>query len=410
LKISQKISAEIIVVGAGMAGVIAAVVLGQRGHSVILVDPRPSCPALFRAEKLEPDQAQMLHKLGLLEHLKPHARRVREVRCGYNGRLFKIAPIEQYGIYYSDMVNVLRAHIPIGVEQKLGYVEHIQNSNDLQCVRLKSGEELTSRLVVLANGVGTELQASLGLRKGVIRKDQSIAFGFSIARKDGLPFPFDATTYYPTTCTAYIDYLALFVMGRAMRANLFVFRAANDPWVREFMKHPGQILEHALPKLSRLIGEYRIVTKVETGRIELYRMHEELQPGVVLIGDAFQSACPATGKGLSKIGTDVDVLCSECVPEWLATPGMGCDKIAKFYNHARKCAVDKYTLEMADYRRRASTEKSIRWRIHRLRLHLEMQFGRKYTSEPSPTTFSLANGPPDVPVKENEVDENTLVV
>src|ERR1700687_2256752 len=95
-------SAEIIVVGAGLAGATAAAVLGQQGRRVILVDPRPSCPPVFKAEKLEPDQVQILRQLGLLKHLllSPGARRIQEVRVGYNGRLFKIEPIEQYGVSF----------------------------------------------------------------------------------------------------------------------------------------------------------------------------------------------------------------------------------------------------------------------------------------------------------------------
>lgn len=388
---SQDISAEIIVVGAGLAGAAAAALLGQQGRRVILVDPRPSCPPLFRAEKLEPDQVQILRKLGLLGPLLPHARRIRQVCVGYNGRLFKIEPIEQYGIYYTDMVNALRSHSSADVEHKLGHVEHIANSSELQRVRLAGGEELTSHLVVLACGVSSELQANLGLRKEVLQREQSVSFGFSIARADGLPFPFDATTYYPTTCAANIDFLSLFVMGEAMRANLFVFRSVSDPWVRQFVMQPAQMLERAFPKLVRLIGEYRVVTKVEMARVDLYRMQRELQPGVVLIGDAFQGPCPSTGTGVSKVLTDVDVLCSGCVPEWLATPGMGRDKVASFYNHPRKRSSDTCALEMAQYRRRACTNRSLRWRIHRLRLHLAMQFGRQYTLEPSRPTLSLVN-------------------
>src|ERR1700676_3370377 len=115
----QDISAEIIVVGAGLAGVTAAAVLGQQGRRVVLVDPRPSCLPIFRGEKLEPNQAEMLDKLGLLEHLLPQTRRIREVWGGYNGRCFKIFPLKQYSMYYSDMVNVLREHSPIGVEKNV---------------------------------------------------------------------------------------------------------------------------------------------------------------------------------------------------------------------------------------------------------------------------------------------------
>jgi hypothetical protein len=71
--------------------------------------------------------------------------------------------------------------------------------------------------------------------------------------------------------------------------------------------------------------------------------------------------------GLSKVLTDVDVLCSECVPAWLATPGMGAEKIAAFYDHPRKREVDDGSLRSSEYRRRVSTETSLRWRIHRLR-------------------------------------------
>ena len=364
-------------VGAGLAGVTAAAVLGQHSRRVIVVDPRQSCPPLFRGEKLEPDQAQMLRKFGLLEHLLPEAGRIRKLWVGYNGRHFKIYPIEQYSMYYNDMVNTLRAHMPTHVEHKLGHVENIANSDELQRVRLKGGEELTSRLVVLANGVCGELQASLGLRKDMIQRDQSIGFGFSIARSDGLPFPFDATTYHSTSPESGIDYLALFMMGQEMRANLFGFRSASDPWVRQFVKQPSQTLESALPGLRRLIGDYRVISKVEMGRVDLYRMHGELQPGIVLIGDAFQMACPSTGMGFTKIFTDVDVL-SECVPEWFATRGIGRCKIAGFYNNPRKRAIDDRALREASYRRRAVTDHSIPYHFHRLRLHLQRQFGASW--------------------------------
>ena len=378
MKRSQNISADVIVVGAGMAGVTAASVLGQQGYQVILVDRRMSCAPLFRCEKLEPEQSQLLRKFGLLKHLLPHAAHIREVRGGYDGRCYKIFPFEQFSMYYMDMVNVLRAHTPVEVEQKIGEVEHISNGDDLQRVRLKSGEELTARLVVLASGVSGELQRSLGLSKDMIQKDQSIGFGFSIARLDGQPFSFDATTYYPTTYDECIDYVALFVLGQEMRANLFAFRSVNDPWVREFVKDPGPMLDKAFPKLKQMIGDFRIVTKVETGRIDLYRMLGVIQPGVVLIGDAYQVPCPSTGMGFTKVLTDVDVL-SECVPKWLATPGMTDSKIATFYNNARKKAVDDRAISAACFQRNSVLNKtSLLWRWYRLRLQLPRMLGRRW--------------------------------
>jgi len=109
---SFNVSAEIIIVGAGLAGSTLAAVLGQQGRRVILVDPRPSCPQVFKAEKLDVDQVQLLRKFGLLERLVPYSGRWNEVRLGYDGRIFKTLRVEQYGINYADMVNALRAKMP----------------------------------------------------------------------------------------------------------------------------------------------------------------------------------------------------------------------------------------------------------------------------------------------------------
>ena len=363
-------------VGAGLAGSTAAAVLGQQGRSVILIDPRPEYPPVFKAEKIEPEQAEMLRKLHLLEHLLPFAGRVREVRGAYNGRIFRVTPIEQYGINYSEMVNAIRTHLAAIVQFKQARVEHIENSDDVQRVRLAGGGALTSRLVVLACGVSGELQAGLGLRRHVIQKDQSVAFGFTVARSQAQPFDFDALTYYAGGSDAQIDYLSLFRFRDTMRANLFAFRRGADPWVRQFIKEPTPMLKRYLPKLRRVLGDFNVVSPVEFGHIDFYRMEGDPQPGVVLIGDAFQNVCPSTAMGLSKILTDVDVLCLECVPVWFATPGMERDKIVSFYNSPRKQATDARAIQSARYRRRASTDRSFRWRIHRIRLRLRMRFAR----------------------------------
>jgi len=367
------VSAEIIVVGAGLAGASAAAVLGQQGRRVILVDPRSSCPPVFKAEKIDEEQVRLLRRFGLLEYLLPYSGRVQEVRKAFDGRVFRTIRIEQYGISYPDMVNALRAHMPASVEWRLGRVEAVANSENVQRVKLADGEEITSRLVVVASGVGRELQTNLRLRRYVIQKDQSFVFGFTIAAPQSRPFDFDSVTYYSLDPSVRIDYLTLFKIGNTMRANLFVFRSARDPWVREFIQEPDRMLRHCLPKLERVTGEFRVVGKVESGGGDLYRVEGDPQPGVVLIGDAFQSVCPSTGMGLDKILIDVDVL-SECVAPWLATPGMGTEKLADFYDDPRKLATDLQALHRALYQRRAATELSLRWRIHRSLLKVRRRF------------------------------------
>jgi 2-polyprenyl-6-methoxyphenol hydroxylase-like FAD-dependent oxidoreductase len=367
-EISSELSAEVVIVGAGLAGTALANVLGRRGVRVILLDPKASCAPILKAEKIEREQVLLLRKLGLLEHLIPLCGSVTEVHGAYDGRVFKSGPIEQYGIRYPEMVNALRGQMPATVVQRVGRVEAITNSGETQRVKLIGGAELTSRLVVLACGYNAGLQESLGMRRRTIQKEQSAGFWFDFAPIGAASFQFEALTYYSMSPATLIDYLTLFRFRDTMRANLFVFRAANDPWVRQFIQEPGPMLRRYLPKLSRVTGEYRVTSKVEYGRVDLYRVDCDPQPGIVMIGDTMQSACPAAGMGLDKVLTDVDVL-SERIPVWLASPGMGADKLDDFYQHPRKLASDAEALDRARDHRRVAIDKSLRWRVHRSLLH-----------------------------------------
>ena len=43
-----------------------------------------------------------------------------------------------------------------------------------------------------------------------------------------------------------------------MRANLFVYREPDDPWLREFRVAPVKTLNAALPRLKKITGEFTI--------------------------------------------------------------------------------------------------------------------------------------------------------
>jgi 2-polyprenyl-6-methoxyphenol hydroxylase-like FAD-dependent oxidoreductase len=372
-----------------MAGSTLAAVLGQQGRRVILVDPRSSCPRVFKAEKVDREQALLLRKFGLLEHLLPHSRRWSQVRAGYDGRIFKTVRTEQYGINYADMVNALRANLPPVVDYRCASVELIANSEEVQRVKLRGGEELTSRLVVLASGVSSGLLSNLRLRRRVLQKEQCVVLGFDAAASPAQGFDFDSVAYYSVSPSTCINYLTLFKVRNIMRANLFVYRSTNDPWVREFIQEPGQMLRRHLPELTRVTGTFQVISKVESGSVDLYGVDGNPQPGVVLIGDAFQSACPATGLGLSKVLTDVDVL-SRCIPCWLATPGMGTGKLVDLYNHPRKLATDSRALQRSHNERCVSIDSSLRWQIHRSLLHLKWQLSGWTASQPHRSIFQGA--------------------
>jgi 2-polyprenyl-6-methoxyphenol hydroxylase-like FAD-dependent oxidoreductase len=366
-------SLEVIVIGAGVAGSLAATVLGRQGRRVLLLDPLASCPPVFKGEKLAFPELQVLRDLGLFKSILPLCGHAFETMVAYNGRIYKRSRVEQIGFAYADLVNGIRRNLPETVETRLGRVKRIGREDGVSRLELDNGETLTARLVVLACGIGNGLLTGLGLRRRVIQKEQCVVLGFDIAAGGASPLPLEWVTYYPTGTEFGIDYLTLFKIGRIMRANLFTFPLNNDPWIRQFHQTPGPLLERALPKLARVIGEYQIKSKVESGRVDLYRMEGNLPDGVILLGDALQNACPATGLGFKNVFNDVEVL-AECVPRWFATSDMTAESLRRFYEHPRKRLMAAHILRTAFRLRRAATDRSLPWRLYRALLHVRRSF------------------------------------
>ncbi len=92
---------------------------------------------------------------------------------------------------------------------------------------------------------------------------------------------------------------------------------------------------------------------------------------MVLIGDAFQTACPSAGKGITRALTDVERLCTVHIPQWLMTPDMAVEKINAFYDDPVKRASDAEAMHTAHYRRAVTTGTELRWILHRRRLQMQ---------------------------------------
>jgi 2-polyprenyl-6-methoxyphenol hydroxylase-like FAD-dependent oxidoreductase len=361
--------ADVIIIGAGVGGATAAHALGRRGMKVALLDAKDPCAPVFKAEKMWPGNLEIFEKYGVKRAALSVATPIREVVEARAGRVLSAIQTGEYGMYYQDLVNALRKGLPESVDFRVTRVLDVQVSPDVQRVTVTGGEVIEGRLVIVASGGGAALTDKLGFERRVIREGQSTGFGFDVARADGARFPFDALTYMSSGYEARMGYCTFFPIGDVMRANMFVFRSAKDEWVRRMIKEPRDTLSAALPGLEKILGPFVVPEKVETAGIDLWRVengHEK--DGIVLIGDAFQGVCPSTGTGFDKVLGDADVLCSTHVPEWLATPGMGKEKIARFYADPRKQEVDRYSLQKGQYERWAATSPSWSAGLHRTKL------------------------------------------
>ena len=120
-----------------------------------------------------------------------------------------------------------------------------------------------------------------------------------------------------------------------------------------------------MPRLGRLTGDFTVAGELKIRPADLYVTEGHRQAGVVLIGDAFATSCPAAGTGTDKVFTDAERLCNVHIPQWLATPGMGRDKIAAFYDDPVKTACDDWARQKAFDLRELSTATGLTWQARR---------------------------------------------
>ena len=95
------------------------------------------------------------------------------------------------------------------------------------------------------------------------------------------------------------------------------------------------------------MGDFTVTGFVQIRPVDLYVTKGYRQNGVVLVGDAFSSSCPAAGTGARKVLVDVERLCNVHIPRWLSTRGMGAAKIATFYDDPVKRECDAISLRKA---------------------------------------------------------------
>jgi 2-polyprenyl-6-methoxyphenol hydroxylase-like FAD-dependent oxidoreductase len=356
---------DIAIVGGGLAGSTAAAMLGRAGIPAVLIDPHLSYPPELRCEKLGGEQLDLLRKTGLADATLRATTLDGQVWEARFGHVVARKPSDQHGVMYDTLVNTMRAQIPPGVENIHAKAVAVTTSDERQKVVLSNGEEISARLVVLANGLNVGIRHGLGLSRRVISECHSITLGFDVEPAGQTAFRFPALTYWPKRSSSRMAYLSIFPIGGKMRANLMVYREMTDLWLSQFRQAPEATMRAIMPGLARMMGEFRVSGPVRIRPADLYATEGHLQPGIVLIGDAFSTSCPAAGTGTTKVFTDVGRLCNVYIPQWLSTEGMKLEKIAGFYDDPEKMACEARSLAKAYHLRSLSIDNGLWWRCQR---------------------------------------------
>ncbi len=351
---------DALVIGAGLGGALAAAVLSRAGLKVVVVDRHAAYPPDFRAEQLVGSQADTLRHLGLLEGIVGQTTPMPSATAACHGKVIDATYCDHYGLRYEEMVNAARA-LSAPTTFITGRVAQIVTGAEAQKVHLADGRVLDTRLVVFAAGPNSgDLLSSLGIERTMLSEHHSLTFGFDVETASRGVF-----VYYGERTADQMDYLTVFPIGNRMRANLFCYLHPNDPWARSFKHSPKQALLSVMPSLERALGPFEVVGKVQVRPNSIQRAENVRgQAGIVVIGDAYQSSCPAVGTGIGRLLADIEAL-NRHVSLWLATPGMDADKIEQFYDDPAKRKVDAHALRIAKSRRALCTGTGWGWQAYR---------------------------------------------
>jgi 2-polyprenyl-6-methoxyphenol hydroxylase-like FAD-dependent oxidoreductase len=360
-------SFDVLIVGGGLSGSIAAAVLARAGYQVGLIDRFLLFPPQFRVEKVNGPTIDALKRFGLFDRVASASTFFDRVINVRRGQVLDETRAPHYGIMYHDLVQAVRAQLPAGVDLRIDRVVDVETGADRQQVTLASGDRLEARLLILATGASNMLAETLGIRRRVVSEKHSITFGFSIAPPAGGAFDFPSLTYYGEAISDRVDYLTLFPIGKVMRANLFTFRDDTDPWVGRFVREPKATLLETLPGLTRFVGDFQMASRVDSWLMNLCQTENCQQDGVVIIGDAFQTSCPASGLGCARLVSDVERLCTVHIPRWMNSEGMGASKIRAYYDDRAKQSYDHLALKSSRYRRALTVDTGLRGAMRRQR-------------------------------------------
>lgn len=355
----NKLTTDVAIIGGGLAGATAAAMLGRAGHDTTLIEPHMGQRPEFRCEKLDDSQVALLRLTGLADGVMPLTCADGKVWVVRYGRVVDRGKNSPAGILYHDLVNAVRQQIPASVPHIATKVSAISGNAGRQRITLATGDEVETKLVILANGLNPGLRETLEIKRETLSPCHSISIGFDMKPDAGQEFAFPALTVFPEKPDQAMAYISIFPVRGGMRANLFVYWDMEDPRLRTFRHQPKEALLDLIPGLAQFTGPFTIDGQVGIRPVDLVRVNAPERPGIVLVGDAYSTSCPAAGTGVNKVLTDVQRLCSTYVPAWLGKATIEAADVADFYADPVKLQCESESLQKALWLRRISTGTSM---------------------------------------------------
>jgi len=270
-----------------------------------------------------------------------------------------------YGFAYETVINAMRDSLPEKARFICSKVKSVANGKTSQTLTLSGGDEITSRLVIVANGLNPVLRKQFDIEQEVLSKNHCMAIGFDLEPEADNPFEFGSMTYWPEKASEKMAYFTVFKSGEKFRTNLFGYWEKYDPFLISLQIEPKQALKELMPRLQDTIGDFKVEGRVHIRPIDIIQSHPKHLDGMVFVGDAFSTSCPGAGTGAGKALVDVEQLCAEHIPQWLKGNQFDAATLSSFYEDKLKVESDMDNFNSAWFLRSISMEDGLIWDARR---------------------------------------------
>ncbi|HEX4816855.1 MAG TPA: FAD-dependent monooxygenase [Nonomuraea sp.] len=300
-------SCDVAVVGAGLGGCFLALLLGRRGHNVVVIEQGPSIPGAG-ADFLKPPGLRVLARHGLADVVGRHGLRRDVIRYYHDGDPIQECRFPDGGFLirpYRELVELIYAACAMeGVDFWFDaeIADITADAGRVEELTLADGRRLRAGVVIGADGVKSAVRRALGIEQHTMPYERlhmrvaTVPLTASVARLNRLYFSSEGWLAYLYPLNR--DQARVFV-GLPPEDDQEVFQDGIPALIDELKK----FVTDSSDAFNALQTATWQLIKVSSLRVSAYH-----RGNAALLGSAAFACHPMTGMGMSYTLRDAEIL------------------------------------------------------------------------------------------------------